>query len=239
MVPLKNFIRIVYNNHSRDQGELRSGWGFAAWINFNGSNFMFDTGADPEELMLNLEKLSLHPAHLDFVFISHMHNDHVGGLPAILKLKNNLPVYVPAGGLSRKKANYTEVSGFSEISSGIWSTGSITGIYKGKSVPEQSLVLLIDNRAWIITGCSHAGVVNITGKILSNFSGLNIILITGGFHLSSSGREVMKCSSDLKSKTCCLAPSHCITEEGINIFKKQWGSHFIELFLGDIYEITV
>lgn len=73
---------------------LRSEHGFAMWIETDGGHVLFDTGGSGEVLLHNLRALDLNPADLNAVVLSHAHDDHTGGLEALLSyLPAPIPVY--------------------------------------------------------------------------------------------------------------------------------------------------
>jgi 7,8-dihydropterin-6-yl-methyl-4-(beta-D-ribofuranosyl)aminobenzene 5'-phosphate synthase len=42
-----------------------------------------------------MEKLQLHPKEISSVMLSHIHNDHAGGLEGILEVNPKVTVYLP------------------------------------------------------------------------------------------------------------------------------------------------
>jgi len=102
---------IVYDNYTANR-ELKTGWGFSCFIKTEAVSILFDSSADSEALLSNMQKLKIDPKHIDFVFISHMHTDHTRDLSGILKIKPDIKVYKPEF-----------FSGPSQIIDGIWTTG--------------------------------------------------------------------------------------------------------------------
>ena len=74
----------IYDNYKVNP-DLKTGWGFSCFIKIEGKNILFDTGADSETLFSNMEKMGINPKEIDFVFISHLHGDHTGGLAEFWK----------------------------------------------------------------------------------------------------------------------------------------------------------
>ena len=54
-------------------------------IQTNGKNILFDTGQEGAPILHNMSLLSINPGNIDFIFLSHCHYDHTGGLLDILK----------------------------------------------------------------------------------------------------------------------------------------------------------
>jgi len=57
---------------------------------------LFDTGADGDILLSNIEKLKTNPQDIEDIFISHLHWDHTGGLSSFLQLNNKVKLWVPS-----------------------------------------------------------------------------------------------------------------------------------------------
>jgi 7,8-dihydropterin-6-yl-methyl-4-(beta-D-ribofuranosyl)aminobenzene 5'-phosphate synthase len=76
------------------QPPLRAEHGFAMWVETEGGRVLFDTGGTGDVLLHNLRALDLDPSALDAVVLSHGHDDHTGGLEALLpSLPASTPVY--------------------------------------------------------------------------------------------------------------------------------------------------
>jgi len=54
---------------------------------------LFDTGRSESVLMHNLDLLGGHPRDVNAIVLSHAHNDHTGGLLAVLSQNPGLPIY--------------------------------------------------------------------------------------------------------------------------------------------------
>ena len=121
--------------------------GFSAYIEYNGKNFLFDTGQG-KGLLNNSRILGKNLQDIEFLFLSHGHYDHTLGLADLLSIKFPLTVYAHQDifksriwikndkrkfiGLPYTR-NYLEGLGaqfslsrdFSEIAKGIYSSGEI------------------------------------------------------------------------------------------------------------------
>ena len=215
-------ITTCYDNYLADS-RLKNGWGFSALIKLEEQNILFDTGADSSTLLSNMEKLEINPKEIDFVIISHLHEDHTGGLPGILEIKPGLKVYKPES-----------FSGPDQIINGVWTTGPL-----GTWIKEQSLILNTKKGLIIITGCAHPGIVNIVKKAKEMLPKENIHLVLGGFHLSgASDSELRSIISDFKKLGVQrVAPCHCSGDRTKELFKEEYQEDFIENGVGKIINI--
>jgi 7,8-dihydropterin-6-yl-methyl-4-(beta-D-ribofuranosyl)aminobenzene 5'-phosphate synthase len=55
-------------------------WGFAALVEADGRQILFDTGAHPRTVLDNAKELGLDLSGIEEVVLSHNHDDHTGGL---------------------------------------------------------------------------------------------------------------------------------------------------------------
>jgi len=206
-------ITTLYDNYEFDS-RLKTGWGFSCLVKTKKQNILFDTGADSEILLSNMEKLEISPEEISFVFISHLHGDHTGGLSGILNIKPDLKVYKPE--------TFSESA---EIAKGFYTTGSL-----GTWIKEQSLIINSEKGLIIITGCAHPGIVNIIKKAKEIFSEKNIYLVLGGFHLSgASDAELKGIISDFRKLGVEItAPCHCSGDRCRELFQQEYQDNFID-----------
>lgn len=162
-----NKIRIIYDNHilSSPPG-LQGGWGFAAYIEWDGKRVLFDTGWDGDRLLHNWRILGIPFKPVDAIILSHAHWDHMGGLSGVLHNIGAKEIYLPAD-FSKNLTREIEQFGLSSqilkdsttltrISENFISTG--TFIAKG-NIMEQAILLKDSNgqNGILIVGCSHPG----------------------------------------------------------------------------------
>lgn len=211
-------ITTVYDNYSVNS-RLQTNHGFSTLITLDNQNILFDTGADPDVLLSNMEKMEINPEKIDFIFISHLHGDHTGGLAGILKIEPDLKVYKPEF-----------FSGPKEIVNGVWTTGPL-----GVEIKEQSLIISSEKGLAIITGCAHPGVVNIIKKAKEMFPSQTVNLVLGGFHLSgASDFELQSIIGDFrKLGVQKVAPCHCSGDRTREFFKEEYKDDFIENGVGE------
>lgn len=185
-------ITIVYDNEVRQEG-LLSDWGFSCLVEIeDGLKLLFDTGTEGSILLHNMAMLGLDPASIDLIFISHLHFDHVGGLPEILELNKKAKVLLPgtrSRGIAAREVIAVKES--IQIHEGMFSTGELRNI-------EQSLVITTDKGTIVIAGCSHPGLGHILNKA-SEFG--KVFGVIGGLH---GFREFQ-----LLANLSFICPCHC------------------------------
>ncbi len=87
-------INLIWVVDNIAEPPLHAEHGLAVWIEAPSGNVLLDTGASGEVLLHNLALLGLDPARLDAVVLSHAHDDHTGGLGALLpRLRPRIPLH--------------------------------------------------------------------------------------------------------------------------------------------------
>ncbi len=187
-----------------------------------------------------MKKMGIDPKEISIVFLSHVHSDHTGGLFEFLNINPNVKVYVPKSFLEKFKesiieygAEVIEIEKATKIGDNIYSTGEL-----GTWIKEQSLVIESEGGIVIITGCAHPGITRIVENVKKNF-GDRILLVIGGFHLvGKDAGDVMNVIINLKKiGVQYIAPCHCSGDAAKELFKKEFGDHFIEVGVGRTIEI--
>ena len=88
---MKEFV-VLADNRSNNT-ELLSEHGLSVYVETENHKLLLDTGKSNIFLM-NAQKLGIHLEDVDYVFISHGHNDHIGGLPFFLQINEKAKVIV-------------------------------------------------------------------------------------------------------------------------------------------------
>lgn len=165
-------ILMVYNN-AGDNGDYIKRWGLLIWIEQNDEAILFDTGKKPKILWKNILQAGFDIHKLSKIIISHNHQDHIGGLPILLKkLKFSPKVLVPHSDLERIKSKYPQadisgIKGPTQINNYLWSTGEMFGSTEwGPMICEQSMIISQNDSMLLLAGCAHPGVVKITKKAI-------------------------------------------------------------------------
>ena len=225
-------IQIIYDNtvNSKFEGtNLKSDWGFSAIITTKDHKILFDTGAKFNILYENMLRLNHKPEEIDTVFISHEHKDHIGGLVGFLKKNPQVTIYIPNSISESKKKEIIKAGGQ------IIETSKITTLFDniattgpmGTDIKEQSMIIMTNKGAVIITGCSHPGIVNITEsvKVLSK-----VYAVIGGFHLFRENNDgIDKIIDEMKKEGIeKIMPAHCTGKKAEEKFKEEFRDKYIE-----------
>jgi 7,8-dihydropterin-6-yl-methyl-4-(beta-D-ribofuranosyl)aminobenzene 5'-phosphate synthase len=225
----------------------------------NTSTLLFDTGASPEAMALNAERLGVDFADLQGVVLSHGHFDHTGGLSGLARLRrgHGLPLTVHPAVWSRRRlappgtepvelptlsANALAREGFEVIERrqpSLLAQGCIlvsaevdrtTEFERGmpaahqawdgqrwahdaEVIDDQALVVNLRGKGLVvITGCGHAGVVNIVRHAMRLTGVQRVAAIIGGFHLSGPAFEPVigpTIAALVEMGPALVVPGHC------------------------------
>jgi 7,8-dihydropterin-6-yl-methyl-4-(beta-D-ribofuranosyl)aminobenzene 5'-phosphate synthase len=231
-------ITIVCDNTAYDP-RLTGAWGFAALVEVSGKNLLFDTGGDGHLLLDNMAALGIDPSALDAVLLSHEHDDHTGGLTALLDTGATPVVYLPASSssaLRESAAAHTEVvaiTGPREILPGVFTTGEV-----GEYIIEQALVVGTDAGNVVVTGCAHPGILEILGRSQELSPG-GLALVIGGFHLVETVppklARIVAGFRELGVRQ--VAPTHCTGDTATAAFAWEYGDDLVEAGAGRVIEV--
>ena len=235
-------IRLVmlYNNVGNN-GTYKKRWGLSVWIEKNSEAVLFDVGWKPNALWHNIERSGVDVQKLSKIVISHTHRDHIYGLESVLNKLNYRPdVYVPSADLEELKRQYpkAKLNGVSSpvpISEYLTSLGEMSGYTAKGEISEHSVLITQSDAMILLTGCAHAGIVDIVKRAIELYPDKKMCLVSGGFHLlEHSNSEILKISEELKVLNVeRIAPSHCTGELATQILQEQWKERYIDFGLGD------
>ena len=230
---------VLYDNYLHRK-ETKADWGFSCLIEGTEKTILFDTGTDPRILMHNVGVLNVDLKKVDLIVISHNHDDHTGGLPAVLEQNSNVKVYFPISfppefgrRVENLKARAQTVDKPVEICKNVYLTGEM-----GNEIKEQSLVIDAPKGLVIVTGCSHQGIVNILSRA-KEILDKPIYLVFGGFHLRNKSdaelQEIIAAFKELKVEKC--GATHCTGDAQIAMFKKAFGENYVPMGTGRVIEV--
>jgi len=236
--PLK--FTVLYDNYVHQEG-TQADWGFACLVEGAEKTILFDTGTKPDVLMHNVEALKVDLTKVDLVVLSHAHEDHTGGLMAVLarnpKVEVLFPVSFGAGfaeKVAKAGAKPRTVGQPVEICRNVFLTGEM-----GDRIKEISLVLDTPGGLVVVTGCSHPGIVDIL-KRAKEIKNRPIHLVFGGFHLGNTPeqgiRDILAAFKELGVERC--GATHCTGDRPIALFQAAFGDRYQPVGTGRVIEVS-
>jgi len=232
-------MSVVYDNNPYD-GRLKTDWGFSCFVEGLEKSILFDSGADGQILLSNLEKLGIQPERIDAVFLSHTHRDHTGGLKDLLARNSKIEVWLPhffasdfKDPIRAKGAKVVEVKESREICEDASTSGVIEGWIK-----EQSLVLDTEKGLVLMTGCAHPRIVHIIARVRDIFK-KDIFMALGGFHLAGfEEKEIKEIIRRFRNSVIRkVGLGHCSGDEARALFHEEYKEDFVEIGVGKKIEI--
>lgn len=184
-------ITILYDN-TAILNELKPDWGFACLIEGYGQKVLFDTGGHGAILMHNMRVLGISPKEIDWVFLSHNHFDHIGGLSTFLEENSHVRIISPPslrGIRHAREVIYADQP--MKIADHFYSTGELDHI-------EQSLIISTKKGVILIVGCAHPPMAQIIEAAETHGK---IHAVIGGMH----GFDQFTLLKDIEH----LCPTHC------------------------------
>jgi len=228
-------ITIIYDNYQVDD-RLKTDWGFACLIEFEGQKILFDAGREAGLYGKNMDLLGIMPEEIPTLFISHEHGDHTAGVPWIIESNPSVNCYLPSSYAAQLKArdalppNSKSIAKPAHISGPFYTTGD-----DFDSFNEQGLIVKTENGGILITGCGHPGPVEMV-KVFEEELGIQIYAIVGGLHLMrNTPEDVGKIAASLKEagiKQIC--PTHCTGDQSISMLAESFGKGYIPGGTGQI-----
>jgi 7,8-dihydropterin-6-yl-methyl-4-(beta-D-ribofuranosyl)aminobenzene 5'-phosphate synthase len=224
-------LTVTYDNIPFD-ARLKTAWGFACLVETGEATVLFDTGGDGPTLTHNMAVLGFDLRQIDAIVLSHAHNDHTGGLDAVLTVNDLLTVFVPRSFPAEfktrlsKRVPVVQVGEPTMIVEDIRTTGEVDG-----EIIEQALIVQTYDGLVVITGCAHPGIVEMVKRAKAWGE---VYLVMGGFHLEDKSiGEVESVIAELKRLGVRqVAPSHCTGQVAIRQFHAAFGDNFIQAGAG-------
>jgi 7,8-dihydropterin-6-yl-methyl-4-(beta-D-ribofuranosyl)aminobenzene 5'-phosphate synthase len=188
-------------DYETDNPEMKTECGVSYWIEADDNTFLMDVGFNakkehPSPLLHNMDNLGLSLSQIQFIFISHGHLDHIGGLKeqkqhsfslsqGLVEL-DTIPVYTPVP-LSASEYNPKPINKVipepKVIAPGIISIGAINRnlFFMGPTLENVLAINLKEKGIVLIIGCGHPSIQNIIDRTKMLFKE-PIYGIIGGLH---------------------------------------------------------
>lgn len=106
----------VLSDNKKLQSSLEREHGLCIYLQADNYKCLLDTGASGN-FIANAEQMEVDLEDIDYVFISHGHSDHIGGLQEFLKINSKAKIVVSKNALTQRF--YSVRKGLREISSNI------------------------------------------------------------------------------------------------------------------------
>jgi 7,8-dihydropterin-6-yl-methyl-4-(beta-D-ribofuranosyl)aminobenzene 5'-phosphate synthase len=99
------------------------------------------------------------------------------------------------------------------------------GLVEDNIPDDQSVVIETGKGVVIITGCGHAGIVNIVTDVNAHFKGQPVIAIIGGLHLFEASDATVDWTADKLKKAGVhyLVGAHCTGIEAVYRLRQRMG----------------
>ena len=78
-------VYVLIEDYSGYESPFLGQHGVSFLVELGGKRVLFDTGQSAGPVLHNMELLGVEPSTIDYVFLSHCHYDHTGGLLGVLK----------------------------------------------------------------------------------------------------------------------------------------------------------
>jgi 7,8-dihydropterin-6-yl-methyl-4-(beta-D-ribofuranosyl)aminobenzene 5'-phosphate synthase len=239
---------ILYNNISATDSIIAD-HGFSCLIESGDHSCLFDAGRISDTFMTNVSRLRVDCSSIDQVFISHIHDDHMGGLFDILPKCNKPTLYLPYSYpqmkgeplgdeadsdfnalLERLRPLVSDIVRKKEpvnIGDMFFTTGMIED-----QTYEHALIVPTSKGLVIITGCAHPGILEIV-KRSKELMNQDVYFVLGGFHLiRTDSTEVNDIALELRNLTKYIGPCHCTGEKARGILKDLFKEDYIDIQAG-------
>ncbi len=247
-------ITVLVENNSRIDNYLLSEPAFSLLIEHEGKKILFDTGYS-DVFLKNAKKLNIDLETVTDIVLSHGHNDHTRGLCSLklnnknIKLTAHPNIFdekigedkihygcpISKEGLE-KNYNLNLTSRACQVAPDLFFLGEIEN-NKTIDIDDSALVYIMQNKLFIITGCSHSGIINIVNYAKKITGIVEVYGILGGFHLVNKTDEEIEVISQFfeNEKIEFLAPCHCCNLNSKIILSKR--NKIKDICTGDILSV--
>jgi len=231
--PTPVVITILYDNTGARPG-TRGHWGFSCLIEGLEKTVLFDTGANGDILLANMEVLGVKPQQIEVVVLSHDHRDHTGGLASIVGRNPDITLYYPESFSPKTLASARQAGArLVPVAAAVSPCPGLTVTAPSGSPGESALLIHAAKGEVVVVGCAHPGVLEMAAAA-RQLAERSILAVMGGFHLSSRSAEqvenIIRGLREMGIERC--GPAHCTGEAAIAQMKAAFHEGFIEMGVG-------
>jgi len=241
-------LTILYDNASVSDSVIAD-HGFSCLVESGGRSLLFDAGRSADKFIANVERLGVDCSRIGHVVISHIHDDHMGGLAEILASCSQPELVLPFSypqfkneplGDRAERDFQALLERFRPLVSRIVRKKDpvqigdkyfTTGMIENETY-EHSLIVPTPKGLIVITGCAHPGIIEIV-KPARELTKRDVHLVLGGFHLAPvDPAQVQAIARELRKLTKHVGPCHCTGEKAREIFKDVFHEDYIDIKAG-------
>lgn len=229
----ENYFQIINDLSTPVNSGFTRDRGYAVFVSYEGKKFLMDTGVSENSLSKNMNAAGITLQDLDFVFLSHKHFDHKGGLGFIRRERPSLPIYIPPGGGFSNPEKLIEVNDYLKVGPNVFlihTHNSISGV-----TDELSLLIKTNKGPYVFNACSHTGITKILEKS-KRVAGQDIYFHSGGTQLNRAINKltIQETVNKIKAQRVSqVSPSHCSTADRVReIYKEIFNTNYIGSQLG-------
>jgi 7,8-dihydropterin-6-yl-methyl-4-(beta-D-ribofuranosyl)aminobenzene 5'-phosphate synthase len=216
-----------------DHEQLVAEHGFSALVTVESggsrSSVLYDGGMTPRGLANNLEVMEVDPTGLRAIAISHGHVDHHGGLEGLAARpgRRRLPLLLHLGAWRERKITFPTHSRPTQARAGDgWEPDPLI-------LDDQSLIVDVAGKGLVVvSGCSHAGAVNVLHNARRLTGRDPIVGFVGGFHLTGAVFEPIIEPTVAAFGVERLVPGHCTGWKGIHRLAQAMPEAFVQPSVG-------
>ena len=230
----ENFFQIINDSNIPVNPNFVDDEGYAVYVSYEGKKFLMDTGGIEENLIENMKAAGIHLDNLDFVFLTHRHPDHTGGLTYIRSKRPSLPTYIPPGGGFYNSKGLIELKDHLRISPNVFLIHTHNESGSRGITDELSLLIKTKKGPYVLNGCSHTGFDTILEES-KRVAEQNIFFHSGGTSLNRASETKIRATvKKIKAlRVTQVSPSHCSVGDRVQKpFKEIYGTNYIPSILG-------
>lgn len=244
-------ITVLVDNNSRIDNYLYSEAGFSLYIETGDKKILFDSGYS-SIFYQNAKALGINLENVTDIIMSHGHDDHTRGLnmPEV-QVGNRCTTFTAHPDLFEQRFEYSCPLSREElqkkytlnltaspvkITDKLYFLGEIEG-NRSIDTDDSALVYITDQGLFIITGCSHSGIINIIEQA-KKVTGINKLYgILGGMHfVEMPDNDIINTAEFLRNENIVsVYPCHCCDLNSKIILAKYIPVK--EVCTGDIIEV--